>query len=178
AERWVPATGSPRRDRRGVPSRGRAEKSVLRHTKQADTIFLLTRVTRIFQKSVFTKTTPRRPGGTPRRAFCCTDAESARARRISSLQTRRETMTFHQGESGNPAGRPRGSLNRTTVLMQSLLEANAEAIARKAIDLATGGDPTAIRICFDRRGPARKHQPVPLGLPRLEPAAAPVPTAA
>src|SRR2546425_9902940 len=107
-------------------------------TPLAPRIFLLTRVTRIFQKSVFTKTTPRRPGGTPRRAFCCTDAESARARRISSLQTRRETMTFHKGESGNPAGRPRGSLNRTTVLMQSLLEANAEAIARKAIDLATG----------------------------------------
>jgi len=80
-------------------------------------------------------------------------------------------MTFHQGESGNPAGRPRGSLNRTTVLMQSLLEANAEAIARKAIDLATGGDLTAIRICFDRLVPARKHEPIALELPRLDTAA-------
>ncbi|TMK17200.1 MAG: hypothetical protein E6G75_09815 [Alphaproteobacteria bacterium] len=80
-------------------------------------------------------------------------------------------MTFHKGESGNPAGRPRGSLNRTTVLMQSLLEANAEAIARKAIDLATGGDLTAIRICFDRLVPARKHEPIALELPRLDTAA-------
>ena len=80
-------------------------------------------------------------------------------------------MTFHKGESGNPAGRPRGSLNRTTVLMQSLLEANAEAIARKAIDLATGGDLTAIRICFDRLVPARKHEPIALDLPRLDTAA-------
>jgi hypothetical protein len=80
-------------------------------------------------------------------------------------------MTFYKGESGNPAGRPRGSLNRTTVLMQSLLEANAEAIARKAIDLATGGDLTAIRICFDRLVPARKHEPIALELPRLDTAA-------
>jgi hypothetical protein len=80
-------------------------------------------------------------------------------------------MQFQKGESGNPAGRPRGSLNRTTVLMQSLLEANAEAIARKTIDLATGGDLTAIRICFDRLVPARKHEPIALDLPRLDTAA-------
>src|ERR1700741_4922459 len=41
--------------------------------------FLLTRVTRIFQKSVFTKTTPERPGGRPRRVFCCADARRPRA---------------------------------------------------------------------------------------------------
>jgi hypothetical protein len=80
-------------------------------------------------------------------------------------------MQFQKGESGNPAGRPRGSRNRTTILMQSLLEANAEAIARKAIDLATGGDLTAIRICFDRLVPARKHEPVDFDLPRLDTAA-------
>jgi Family of unknown function (DUF5681) len=80
-------------------------------------------------------------------------------------------MQFQKGESGNPAGRPRGARNRTTVLMQSLLEANAEAIARKAIDLATGGDLTAIRICFDRLVPARKHEPIALELPRLDTAA-------
>src|SRR5260370_31294442 len=55
--------------------------------------------------------------------------------------------------------------------MQSLLEANAEAIARKAIDLATGGDLTSIRICFDRLVPARKHEPIALELPRLDTAA-------
>jgi Family of unknown function (DUF5681) len=80
-------------------------------------------------------------------------------------------MTFHKGESGNPAGRPRGARNRTTVLMQSLLEANAEAIARKAIDLATGGDLAAIRICFDRLVPARKDDAVALELPPLKSAA-------
>src|SRR5258708_31935608 len=134
-------------------------------------IFLLTRVTRIFQKSVFTETTPRRPGGTPRRAFCCADTERPRAAYFFGCRTRRQVMQFQKGESGNPAGRPRGSLNRTTVLMQSLLEANAEAIARKAIDLATGGDLTAIRICFDRLVPAPKHEPIAREVPRVHRAA-------
>jgi hypothetical protein len=55
--------------------------------------------------------------------------------------------------------------------MQSLLETNAEAIARKAIDLATGGDLAAIRICFDRLVPARKDDAVALELPPLKSAA-------
>jgi hypothetical protein len=113
--------------------------------------------------------------GTPGRetapGFLLRGREAAARGVFFRCKTRRETMTFYKGESGNPAGRPRGSRNRTTVLMQSLLEANAEAIARKAIDLATGGDLTAIRICFDRLVPARKHEPVDFDLPRLDTAA-------
>jgi hypothetical protein len=80
-------------------------------------------------------------------------------------------MTFHKGESGNPAGRQRGSRNRTTILMQSLLEADGEALARKAIDLAKGGDLAALRMCMDRLVPARKHEPIAVDLPRLDTAA-------
>jgi Family of unknown function (DUF5681) len=81
------------------------------------------------------------------------------------------TMAFHKGESGNPAGRRRGSRNRTTILMQSLLEADGEALARKAIDLAKGGDLAALRMCMDRLVPARKHEPIAVDLPRLDTAA-------
>jgi hypothetical protein len=55
--------------------------------------------------------------------------------------------------------------------MQSVLEADGEALARKAIDLAKGGDLTALRMCMDRLVPARKHEPIALDLPRLDTAA-------
>src|SRR5262245_64291273 len=84
-----------------------------------------------------------------------------------SLQKRRQTMQFQKGESGNPAGRPRGARNRTTILLQKLLEDDGEALARKAIDLAKGGDLVALRMCMDRLMPARKHEPVAFELPRL-----------
>ena len=59
-------------------------------------------------------------------------------------------MPFEKGESGNPAGRPRGSRNRATLLMESLLADDAEAIGRKAIEMAKQGDMAAIRLCMDR----------------------------
>ena len=80
-------------------------------------------------------------------------------------------MPFQKGESGNPAGRPRGARNRTTILLQNLLEDDGEARARKAIDLAKGGDLAALRMCMDRLMPARKHEPVAVDLPRLDTAA-------
>jgi hypothetical protein len=80
-------------------------------------------------------------------------------------------MLFQRGQSGNPAGRPRGSRNRATALFRDLLEDNAEAIVRKAISLAKTGDMSAIRICMDRLAPARRKAPVPFPLPPLEKAA-------
>ena len=77
-------------------------------------------------------------------------------------------MPFEKGESGNPAGRPRGSRNRATLLMESLLADDAEAIGRKAIELAKQGDMAAIRLCMDRLAPARKGEPVAFELPPLD----------
>jgi len=77
-------------------------------------------------------------------------------------------MSFQKGESGNPTGRPRGSRNRATLLMESLLADDAEAIGRKAIEMAKQGDMAAIRLCMDRLSPPRKGEPVAFELPPLD----------
>jgi hypothetical protein len=82
--------------------------------------------------------------------------------------TGEETMQFQKGQSGNPAGRPHGSRNKATVLMQNLLEGESEAIARKAIEMAKGGDMAAIRMCMDRLAPARRGAAISCELPPVE----------
>ena len=77
-------------------------------------------------------------------------------------------MRFQKGESGNPAGRPRGALNRATALAQELLAARVESIAAKLIELAEGGDMRAIRVCMERLVPTSRHQPIAVELPRIE----------
>ncbi len=51
-------------------------------------------------------------------------------------------MTFKPGQSGNPHGRPRGARNRATVAAEELLDGEADALTRKAIELAKQGDTT------------------------------------
>jgi hypothetical protein len=65
---------------------------------------------------------------------------------------------------GNP-GRPKGSLNKTTLAVQSLLDGQAQALTQKAIGLALEGDMMAIRICLDRIIPIRKSRPISINLP-------------
>jgi hypothetical protein len=76
-------------------------------------------------------------------------------------------VPFKPGESGNLAGRPKGSRNRTTLAMEALLDGEAEALTRKAIELAKAGDLVALRLCLDRICPPRKERPVSFALPPL-----------
>ena len=61
---------------------------------------------------------------------------------------------FPKGESGNPAGRPKGARNRTTLLAEALLEDDAEPLMRKIIDDAMAGDRAARRFLASRLIPA------------------------
>jgi len=72
---------------------------------------------------------------------------------------------FSKGVSGNPAGRPKGSRNKATVLMESLLEGEAEALTRKVIEMAMGGDIAAMRLCLERIYPVRKDRAISISLP-------------
>ena len=49
---------------------------------------------------------------------------------------------FAKGQSGNPAGRRRGSKNRRTLAARELLDGEAGALTRKAVDMAMSGDAT------------------------------------
>jgi hypothetical protein len=77
-------------------------------------------------------------------------------------------MTFLPGQSGNPAGRPRGSRNKKTLMLEALLDDESEALMRRVIGLAKMGDDVAMRLVFARMLPPRRERPVPLPLPRIE----------
>ena len=75
---------------------------------------------------------------------------------------------FKKGESGNPAGKPRGARNRVTLAVERLLEADAVNIAAVALQYAKAGDTTLIKAVLDRVAPARKEARIAIGLPPLE----------
>lgn len=67
---------------------------------------------------------------------------------------------------GNP-GRPRGARNKATLAVEALLDGEAAELARKAIDMAKGGDATALRLCLERICPPRRDRPVSFDLPPI-----------
>jgi hypothetical protein len=77
------------------------------------------------------------------------------------------TGQFSKGVSGNPAGRPPGSRNKSTLLWEEMLDGQAPALLQKVIDLALKGDPTALRLCLERISPPRKERLIDLSLPRI-----------
>ncbi|MCJ2121044.1 DUF5681 domain-containing protein [Methylobacterium sp. J-077] len=82
-----------------------------------------------------------------------------------------EETQFGAGRSGNPAGRPKGARNRATQAVEALLDGEAEALTRKAIEMALDGDGPAMRLCLDRLCPPRKDKTITFTLPEIETAA-------
>ncbi len=77
-------------------------------------------------------------------------------------------MAFRKGQSGNPAGKPKGAKNRTTLAAEALLDGEADAITRTAIEMAKGGDATALRLCLERIVAPRRDRAVTFDMPSLE----------
>jgi hypothetical protein len=73
-------------------------------------------------------------------------------------------------QKGNP-GRPKGAQNRTTRLIETLLEGEAEAIGRKCIERAKEGDPVALRLAMELLAPVGRGRPVRFKMPALGTAA-------
>src|SRR5438874_11772664 len=67
---------------------------------------------------------------------------------------------FAKGPSNRPVGRRAGSRNKKTLAAAVLLEGEAEALTRRAVELALAGDPLtfsprassggAMRLCIER----------------------------
>ncbi len=65
---------------------------------------------------------------------------------------------------GNP-GRRRGSLNKTTLLAQALLQGQQLELVEKATEMAKGGNSLIMKNLLDRILP--KGRPLPIKLPRI-----------
>ena len=60
-----------------------------------------------------------------------------------------------------------GARNKALLAMEALLDGEAEAITRVAVEKAKEGDATALRLCLERILPPRKDRPVSFSLPQL-----------
>ena len=94
-----------------------------------------------------------------------------RAGTVLEGPVRQSRGTVPQGRSGNPKGRPAGARNKATQTAELLLDGEAEALTRRAVELALAGDGMALRLCLERIIPPRRGRPVQLGLPSVRGAA-------
>jgi hypothetical protein len=67
---------------------------------------------------------------------------------------------------GNP-GRPPGSKNKITQMVEQLAEGQAEQLIQKVLELAQAGDVACLRMILDRLWPLRKGQPVNVVMPPI-----------
>ncbi|HZP98630.1 MAG TPA: DUF5681 domain-containing protein [Reyranella sp.] len=93
---------------------------------------------------------------------------SRKAPRKPANSGRQQDGTFAPGQSGNPAGRPQGSRNRASVVLDALAAGEATEIVQKVLEAAKGGDMRAAELVLSRLWPLRKGRPVSLPLPAIK----------
>lgn len=86
---------------------------------------------------------------------------------------------FQPGQSGNPAGKPKGARHKATQLAEALINGQAQEIVQTVVAQALAGDGPLLRALLDRLVPPRKDGPVKFKLPDMSDVSAmPVVTAA
>lgn len=83
---------------------------------------------------------------------------------------------FVPGQSGNPKGKPKGTLHKATRAALELLGGQLEELTQVVINAALAGDMTATKIVFDKLIPQAKEAPIEPGsltLPELSGASVP-----
>jgi Family of unknown function (DUF5681) len=81
------------------------------------------------------------------------------------------TATVHKPrgrpfKAGNP-GRPRGSKNKVTQLLEQLAEGQAEELFQKVLEGAMAGNVRCQQLLLDRIWPSRKAQPINVTMPPI-----------
>lgn len=67
---------------------------------------------------------------------------------------------FKPGQSGNPAGRPKGAVSS----LRKTMQAHAPELIDKAVELALEGDTTALKMCLERILPALRAEAAPMSI--------------
>jgi Family of unknown function (DUF5681) len=91
----------------------------------------------------------------------------ANTMRSESTAPKQRGRPFPKGQGGNPKGRPPGARNAAIVLVEQLIDGEAEALTRKVITKAKQGSLPALRVCLDRIPPPLAERPVHFTLPEL-----------
>jgi len=77
-------------------------------------------------------------------------------------------MRFQPGQSGNPAGRPPGSLNKLTLAAQEAMIERAQEVIDSIMDRAKNGESAAMREAMERLVPTGRNRRVAVDLPVIK----------
>jgi len=80
---------------------------------------------------------------------------------------RKADGTFGAGNNANPAGRPKGSRHKISLLAEKLMGDDVEAVISTVVNAAKKGDMTAARLILERVSPPRKDTPISIELPEI-----------
>jgi len=84
------------------------------------------------------------------------------------MSARKGQKGFTKRISGYPKGRPKGSLNKTTVMARQLIEGEAEEIIGKLIEQAKDGDFASQKFIVERLLPLARSRTIRIALPNID----------
>lgn len=73
---------------------------------------------------------------------------------------------FQPGQSGNPAGKPKGTKDSRTALRE-MLKPHTKDLVDVVVSFAKSGDMAAMRIVMERLMPPVKEEPIRVDLPEI-----------
>lgn len=76
-------------------------------------------------------------------------------------------MAFKPGQSGNPGGRPKGSVNKSTRL-RLRFEKELPSVMKRVVAAALSGDMAAAKLVLDRTLPPLRPESAPVRIPGVQ----------